>query len=82
MCPQARFSLPAELGGLVRTDFERVIEQANLGKENEQIARMYYIDRIPQIDVAVEMELDKATIQRRLPKILLKMRDTSKYLYS
>ena len=43
MAPQARAKLPPELGGLTRKDMETVIYQANLGRENAQIAQLYGI---------------------------------------
>ena len=40
MAPQARVNLPPELGKLTRKDMEAVIYQANLGRENSQIAQL------------------------------------------
>jgi DNA-directed RNA polymerase specialized sigma subunit len=82
MSPQARYNLPPELSGLMRGEMETVISQANLGQENERIAQLYYIDKRPQIDVASELYLGRATVQRRLPGILDRMRKTSSRLYS
>ena len=61
---------------------ERVIEQANVGVENERIAKLYYIDRLPQVDVAAALYIGRATVQRRLPGILQKIEITSKRLKS
>ena len=82
MSPQARYNLPPELSGLMRGEMETVISQANLGQENERIAKLYYVDKPPQIDVASELYLGRATVQRRLPGILDRMRKTSSRLYS
>lgn len=82
MSPQARYDLPPELSGLMRGEMENVISQANLGQENERIAQLYYVDKRPQIDVASELYLGRATVQRRLPGILDRMRKTSNRLYS
>lgn len=82
MSPQARYDLPPELSGLMRVEMENVISQANLGQENERIAQLYYVDKRPQIDVASELYLGRATVQRRLPGILDRMRKTSSRLYS
>lgn len=82
MSPQARYNLPPELSGLMRGEMEKVISQANLGLENERIARLYYVNKLPQIDVASELYLGRATVQRRLPRILDRMRKTSGRLYS
>ena len=82
MSPQARYNLPPELSGLMRGEMETVISQANLGQENERIAQLYYVDKRPQIDVASELYLGRATVQRRLPGSLDRMRKTSSRLYS
>ena len=61
---------------------ESVIYQSNLGREDEKIAQLYFVDKLPQVDVATELYLGRATVQRRLPGIMQRMRDTSSKLYS
>lgn len=78
MSPQARFSLPPALGGLTTAEMQRVIRQANVGVENEKIAELYFVERRPQVDVAAELYLGRATVQRRIPEILNRMEKTSK----
>ena len=58
-----------ELGSMTRTVAERVIYEANLGAEDTKIARMYYIERMPQIEIAEEMQMDRKTISERLRSI-------------
>lgn len=82
MSPQARLRLPPELQALTKGEMAKVIEQANVGAENERIARLYFMDRMPQVDVAAELYLGRATVQRRLPEILKKIEKSSKRLYS
>lgn len=82
MAPQARIRLPPELQVLTKGEMAKVIEQANVGAENEKIARLYFMDRMPQVDVAAELFLGRATVQRRLPEILKKIEKSSKHLYS
>ena len=82
MAPQARIRLPPELQVLTKGEMAIVIEQANVGAENEKIARLYFMDRMPQVDVAAELFLGRATVQRRLPEILKKIEKSSKRLYS
>ena len=55
-----------ELGSMTRSVAERVIYEANLGAEDTKIARMYYIERLPQIEIAEEMQMDRKTISERL----------------
>ena len=78
MSPQARFSLPPALGGLTTAEMQRVIRQANVGAENEKIAQLYFVERRPQVDVAAELYLGRATVQRGIPEILNRMEKTSK----
>ncbi len=66
----------------MRRDMEAVIHQANLGREDEKIAQLYFVEKLPQVDVATELYLGRATVQRRLPGIIQRMRDTSSKLYS
>lgn len=82
MAPQARCKLQPELGGLMRRDMEAVIHQANLGREDEKIAQLYFLDKLPQVDVATELYLGRVTVQRRIPGIMQRMRETSSKLYS
>ena len=82
MAPQARCKLPPELGGLMRRDMETVIYQSNLGREDAKIAKLYFVDKLPQVDIATELYLGRATVQRRLPGIVARMKDTSSKLYS
>lgn len=80
MSPQARYRMPPELGSLNRKDMESVIYQANLGRQDAQIAQLYFVDKLPQVDVATELLLGRATIQRRLPNITARMRAASQSL--
>ena len=82
MAPQARAKLPPELSCLTRKDMETVIYQANLGRENASIAQLYFVGKLPQVDVATELYLGRATVQRRLPGIVREMQRTSNKLYN
>lgn len=63
---------------LTTAEMQRVIRQANVGAENEKIAQLYFVERRPQVDVAAELYLGRATVQRRIPEILNRMEKTSK----
>lgn len=67
---------PAEgaLGSMTRSVAENVIYEANLGAEDTKIARMYYIERLPQIEIAEEMRMDRKTISERLRWINARMK--------
>ena len=76
----ARVKLPADLDGLLRSEMETAIQEANLGNDDTDIARRYLIDQIPQIDIAAEFGWERSTISHRLKRILLKVEATAKKL--
>lgn len=63
---RARGKLPAELDGLLASQMQRAIDEANLGLSDKRMAERYLVDRLPQIDIAVEMGLHRNTVNRRL----------------
>lgn len=66
----------------MRRDMETVIYQSNLGREDAKIAQLYFVDKLPQVDIATELYLGRATVQRRIPGIMARMKETSSKLYS
>lgn len=66
-----------QLAGLMKDEAERLIEQSNLGREDAQIARLYLIDQIPQVDIAEEMGFaERSSISKRWQQIRKRMRHT------
>lgn len=63
---RARGKLPAPLDGLLASQLLKAIEEANLGAADTHIAKRYMLDKLPQIDIAVEMGLSERTVSRRL----------------
>lgn len=75
---RARAHVPESLEGLTRSDWESVIEQANLGAENTKIAKMYLLDAIPQVEIGEAVGLTRSTVSRRMPGILDKVEHTAR----
>ena len=80
MAYTARVRLPGSLGQLLRSEMEIAISEANLGNSDSLIAKRYLIEHIPQIDIAIEMDLERSTISRRLPRIIQKVEETAQLL--
>ena len=68
--PKARLKLPQELKNLLASDWERVLDEATLGAEDTTIARLYILKQMPQIDIAVELNMDRSTVSRRVDRII------------
>lgn len=75
---KARAYIPESLSGLLSDDWEEVIAQANLGKEDTRIAKMYYLDLVPQVDIGEAIGLDRTTVSKRLSGILAKLERTAR----
>ncbi len=82
MAYNARVRLPGSLGQLLRSEMEKAISEANLGNSDSLIAKRYLLERIPQIDIAIELDLERSTISRRLPSIIDRVEKTAQRLSS
>lgn len=75
-----RGKLPPELDTLLTSELKRAIREANLGRENSQIARRYFIDRAAMIDIGEEIGLDRSAISRRLKDITPRVAEATRKL--
>ncbi|MBO7312484.1 MAG: hypothetical protein J6U82_06725 [Alistipes sp.] len=80
MAYTARVRLPGSLGQLLRSEMEIAISEANLGNSDSLIAKRYFLERIPQMDIAAELDVERSTISRRLPFIIEKVEKTAQRL--
>jgi len=74
---RARARVPNALADMLYSDWIKVIEQANLGKQDTLIAQRYLLEAVPQIEIAAETGLTRSTISRRLPRILNRIERTA-----
>lgn len=72
---QAKPRLPDELSGLTRSEWDNLIYEANLGLEDAEVARRYFIDRECQIDIAIDKDTDRTQISRRLGRMRRRLQD-------
>ena len=80
MAYAARVRLPGSLGQLLRSEMARSISEANLGNSDSLIAKRYLLEHIAQIDIAIEVDCERSTISRRLPKIIAKVEEAAQRL--
>ena len=76
----ARVNIPEDLSGLLQSEWERVIREAGYSKQDAEIVRRYIVGKAPQIDVAVELCIERSTLSRRLPGIYTRARQTAEKL--
>ena len=77
---RSRVNLPGELKSMLAGDWERVIDEAMLGAEDREIVRLYIVERLPQVDVANALHMDRSTISRRMGEILKEAQRTAQRL--
>lgn len=65
----ARVELPAELSDLLRSELAKAIYESALSREDTLIATRYFIEKVPQVDIAAELGYERSMITRRLPEI-------------
>ena len=66
----ARPKIPDELNSLPNDQWINIINNYIKNNTDRQIAIMYYINGMPQIDIAEELHYSRSTIKKRIPKIL------------
>ena len=62
-------ALPKGLENMTRRDWEHVADEGICDLIDRQIIRLYIVGRLPQMDAAAEIGVDRKTISRRLPHI-------------
>lgn len=67
---QARPKLTAELKELPNDKWEYIIDNYIKSDIDRKIAKMYYLQGIPQIEIGIEVGYSRSTIKKRLPKLL------------
>ena len=77
----ARVNIPEDLSGLLHSELERVIEETGYSREDAEIVRRYIVGKSPQIDVAVDLCMERSTLSRRLPGIYTRARQTAQKLH-
>lgn len=73
----ARVKLPDELSGLLRSELEKAIYESALSRDDNLIATRYIIEKVPQIDIAVELGYERSTISRKIVSILKEVSRTA-----
>lgn len=79
---QARPKIPDELNSLPNTQWEYIIDNYIKSEVDRKIAKLYYLQGMTQIDVAVEVGYSQSSIKRKLPKILSIIEKYSKWTLS
>lgn len=67
---QARPNITDKLKTLSNTKWVEIIDNYIKSELDRKIAKMYYLDGIPQADIGAELGYSRSAIKRRLPKIL------------
>ena len=77
----AKVKLPDPLDKLLRSQLEKVIEEAAFHTDDELIARRRIIDKWTQIDVAAELGWYRSTVSDHEKYIFRRVKDVAKQLY-
>lgn len=77
---EGRYKMPAELAGLMRSEWETIIEQANFDEVDEGIVRDCLISKYTQSYAASGIDRTRCTVSRRLPKIITRALAVAKKL--
>lgn len=71
---KSRYKLPEDLAGLLRSEWEIIIEQAGFDAVDESIARDCLLERYTQAYAASGVDRSRVSVCRRLPYIVSRAR--------
>lgn len=74
------YKLPQDLSGLLRSEWETIIEEAGFDEVDEGIARDCFIFRYTQAYAASGVDRTRCTVYGRLPKVIARVREVAKKL--
>lgn len=67
---QARPKINDELKSLPNSKWEYIIDNYIKSEIDRKIAKMYYLDGIPQADIGAEVGYSRSAIKKKLPKLI------------
>ena len=67
---QARPNINDNLRSLSNSEWEYIIDNYIKSEIDRKIAKMYYLDGIPQADIGAEVGYSRSAIKKKLPKLL------------
>ena len=74
---EGTYKLPADLSGLLRSEWEKIIDEAGFDMIDEGIVRDCFIDKYSQAYAASGVDRARCTISRRLPKVINRAREVA-----
>lgn len=78
----ARLRLPVGFEVLLRSELEAIINETILSKEDRYIAQLYFLEEVPQIDIAAELNLSRCAVTGRINKIREKLMFSKSRLFN
>lgn len=76
----ARVRLPPALEDLLRSELVICIQEANLGDADEEIAQLYLLRHVPQVDIAAKFGWTRPTVASHVEYIVAKVEHTARRL--
>lgn len=74
---ESKYKLPADLSGLLRSEWDRIIEEAGFDEIDEGIVRDCLMSKYSQAYAASGVDRTRCTISRRLPKVIARAREVA-----
>ena len=67
---QARPKISDELKSMPNNKWEYIIDNYIKSEVDREIAKMYYLDGIPQEEIGAELGYSRSAIKKKLPKLI------------
>ena len=74
---EGRYKIPSDLSGLLRSEWDRIIEEAGFDEIDEGIVRDCIMAKYSQAYAASGVDRTRCTVSRRLPKVIRRAREVA-----
>ena len=74
---EGRYKLPSDLSGLIRSEWDRIIDEAGFDEIDEGIVRDCIMDKCSQAYAASGVDRTRCTVSRRMPHIIQRAREVA-----
>lgn len=74
-------SLYLDCDDFTKSQIQEIIKESHLTERDRKLAEYYWLDLLSEEEISNRLQIDRKTVRNKIPKISLKLKETSSKLY-
>lgn len=74
-------SLYLDCDDFTKSQIQEIIKESHLTERDRKLAEYYWLDLLSEEEISNRLQIDRKTVRNNIPKISLKLKETSSKLY-